>query len=68
MFALGVENRLEAQEALEESERREEELEDLVLEYMRGAFDAKAFAARLKRINARFDLRRAGEKLKPASS
>lgn len=49
--------------ALEDTQRRENELEILVSRLMRGQIDYIAFSEAADMVNARIDLRRAGAKL-----
>ena len=60
--------RLSDEEEIRNTERREEELERLVVRYVRGNIEHSMFITKLKEINARFDLRRAGERLGAPSS
>jgi hypothetical protein len=55
--------KLDPEEELRDTERREEELEDVVAMYLRGKIDHKEFLTRVKGIDARLDLRRAGDRL-----
>jgi len=50
-------------QALEDTQRRENQLEILVSRLMRGEIDYIAFSEAAERVNARIDLRRAGDKL-----
>ncbi len=59
-----LEPKLVPAEELLDTERREEELEALVAAYLRREIDHPTFLQRKKQVNARLDLRRAGQTLR----
>ena len=48
---------------LEDSDRREDELENLIAQFIRREIDSRSLSAKIHKLNSRMDLRRAGHKL-----